>query len=125
MREPDFIAIRAERESGRSCSSYAQGVHPNPRFYKYFWWVFWAQSPVDGWKFLGEEYRLSTASALTLLADLKRRGEPHWVYNCRVPRRDQANPFDVNHPRWQGVEWALAYDDDPDPAATESLTGHK
>lgn len=126
MRTPDLDAIRRERASGRrGGSSYAQGVHPNPRFYKYVWWVFWGESAADGWEFLGDQHRLSTAAALTLLADLKARGEPYWLYNRRLPRRDPANPFDTNHPRWRDVEWAAAYDDDPDPIAPEPLAGHK
>lgn len=126
MREPNFDAIRRERATGRrNGSSYAQGVHPNPRFYKYVWWVFWSESPAEGWGFLSNRYRLSTAAAVELLAELKARGEPYWLYNQRLPRRDPANPFDVNHPRWQDVEWAPAYDDDSDPVAPEPLAGHK
>lgn len=126
MREPGFDAIRRERATGRGCgSSYAQGVHPNPRFYKYVWWVFWSGSRADGWAFLGDEHRLGTAAALALLADLKERGEPYWLYNRRLPRSDPANPFDVNHPRWRDAEWAPAIDDDLDPAAPEPLAGHK
>jgi len=100
-------------------------VHPNQRFYKYVWWVFWNGSRADGSEFLGDEYRLSTAAALSLVADLKAKGEPYWLYNSRLPRRDPANPFDVNHPHWQGAEWAPAYDEDSDPVAPEPLAGHK
>src|SRR5262245_44490089 len=97
VRTPDFEEIRRERSAGRSgCSSFAAGVHPNPRFYKYYWWVFWSESPVDGLEFLSDKYRLSTAAALALSAELKARGEPSWLYNCRLPRRDPANPFDPN-----------------------------
>jgi hypothetical protein len=126
MRKPDFTAIRKARAAGASRgSSYAQGVHPNPRFYKYVWWVFWSGSEVDGWEYLSDKYRLSTAASIILLADLRERGEPYWLYNSKLPRRDSANPFDVNHPKWQDVEWALPYDEDPDPAAPEPLAGHK
>lgn len=126
MRKPCLQRIRQERAEGRSVgSSCAQGVHPNPRFYKYVWWVFWSESPIDGWDFCCDEHRLSTAAALSLLADLEERGEPYWLYNRQIPRRDPANPFDVEHPRWRDVEWAPAFDDDPDPVAPEPLLGHK
>ena len=126
MQIPEFERMQRERATGRSgCSSYATGVHPNPRFYKYHWWVFWRESPVDGSEFLSDKYRLSTAAAMALSADLKARGEPSWLYNRRLPRRDPANPFDTNHPRWRDAEWAVAYDDDPDPVAPEPLSGHK
>jgi hypothetical protein len=126
VREPDLDAIRRERAAGEAGgTSYARGVHANPRFYKYVWWVFWSESPADGWVFLGDGYRLSTAAAVELLAVLTARCEPYWLYNCRLPRRDPANPFDVNHPRWRHVEWAPGYDDDPDPVAPEPFAGHK
>ena len=126
MQTPDFERIRRQRTAGRSgCSSYATGVHPNPRFYKYYWWVFWSGSPVDGLEFRSNKYRLSTAAAMALLADLKASGEPCLLYNRRLPRRDPANPFDTNHPRWRDAEWAPAYGDDPDPVTPEPLAGHK
>ena len=113
MRAPEFEGIRRERAEGRTaCRSYAERVHPNPRFYKYYWWVCWSESPVDGNEFLSDKYRLSTAAALALSAELKARGEPSWLYNRQLPRRDPTNPFDMNHPKWRDAEWAPAYDDD-------------
>lgn len=123
MRIPNFEIIRRQREA--RCSSFATGVHPNPRFYKYYWWVFWSESPIDGMEFLSDKYRLSTAAAIALLAELKAMGKPLWLYNRRLPRRDPANPFDANHSQWRDVEWAPPYDDDMDPVAPEPLVGHK
>ena len=41
MRFPNFAALQQQRlEGDRGCHSYAQGMHPNPLFYKYYWWVF-------------------------------------------------------------------------------------
>ena len=126
MRTPDFEDIRRERAAGRGgCDSYATNVHPNPRLYKYHWWIFWSESPVDGLEFLDDKYRLNTAAAMALSAELKATGEPSWLYNRHLPRRDPANPFDFNHPRWRDSEWAPAYDDDPDPVAPGPLAGHK
>ena len=91
-------------------------MHPNPWFYKYYWWVFWKESPVDGLAFLSKEYRLSTAAAMQLLASLRERKEPCLIYNSRHPRMDKANvPFPLNpeSERWKDTEWAPAYDDDP------------
>ena len=126
MRTPNFEAIRRERAEGRSgFMFYTARVHPNPRFYKYYWWVFWSGSPVDGEEFLEDEYRLSTAAAIALSAELRALGEPSWWYNHRLPRRDPANPFDADKTRWADAEWAPAYDDDPDPTAPKPLAGHK
>ena len=125
MRVPNFNDLR-ELNAGMSADvSYASGVHPNPRFYKYYWWVFWAHSPIDGPEFLSDCYRINTAVALNLMAELEAKGEGYWLYNCRIPRHDPANPFDLQSPRWHGVEWALSYDEDPDPVAAEPLTAHR
>jgi hypothetical protein len=92
MREPNFDELRKDRArcraSGRRCrcTSFACGIHPNPRFYKYHWWVFWNESPVDGYKFLTKEYCLSTAAAIRLVDRLKKENEPCWLYNARLPR---------------------------------------
>ena len=73
MKEPSFDELRRERthyqESGRRCRyrGFASGVHPNPRFYKYYWWVFWIESPIDGWQFLDKQYCLSIAVAIQLM----------------------------------------------------------
>ena len=125
MRIPNFNDLR-ELNAGKSvCLSYASGVHPNPRFYKYCWWIFWAHSPIDGAEFLGDRYRINTATALNLMAELEAKGEGYWLYNRRFPRRDPANPFNFQSPRWHGVEWALSYDEDPDSIAPEPLAAHR
>ena len=125
MPAPNFNDLRemnAEKPVGRS---FATGVHPNPRFYKYYWWVFWAHSPIDGFAFFGDSNRLNTAAAIELMAELSTKGEGYLLYNRRVPRRDPANPFNIKSPRWQGVKWALSYDEDPDPIASTPLGGHR
>lgn len=127
---PNLKSIQREKEailSGKTeYASWFNGtyVHPKIRFYKYYWWVFWSGSPVDGREFLGKQYRLSVAPAMQLIAELKQSGEPTWVYNDRLPRRDPANPFRSDSTRW--TEWALSYDDDPDPIVTSGrMQGHR
>jgi hypothetical protein len=131
MQVPNFEKLRRERadceKTGRraKCSSYAAGVHPNPRLFKYHWWVFWNESPVDGHEFISDRYHFCTAAAMELVASLKERNEPCWLYNSRLPRLGSTIPFDPKSKRWQGVTWAPAYDDDPDPMAGGELSGHK
>ena len=131
MLVPDFTRLRQERsecqrlEQQCDCKGFAQGVHSNPRFFKYYWWVFWNESPIDGREFLSTRYRLSTASAQKLMDELKARNEPYWLYNIKVPRLGSAIPFDLQSPRWQGIEWAPSYDDDSDAMAERSLSNHK
>ena len=129
MQIPDFDKLQQERnrcqqDGGRCrCTRYTSGVHPNPTFYKYYWWVFWNESPVDGREFLSDQYRLSTAAALQLFNSLKERNEPCWLYNDKVPRRGSTIPFDPQ--KWQVENFAPAYDEDPDPIASGDLSGHR
>ena len=123
MRIPSFELLLAETESGSNqeypVSSYAQEMHPNPRYYKYYWWVFWRGSPCDGNEFLTPAYWLPTQRAFALMEQLDREGEPYWIYNRQIPRLDPASPFDPAHPKWRDIDWAPAYDEDtdePDPS---------
>jgi hypothetical protein len=124
-RTPDFRELermRAECKANGRWQCWWSGatyMHPNPRFYKYYWWVSCKESPVDGRQFLSTEYRLCTADAMQLLDRLKEQNEPCWLYNTRLPRMDKAHvPFPLNpdSERWRDAEWAPAYDGDPDPA---------
>lgn len=115
--EPNFERLGHQRQAGdHGCHWYAQGIHPNRYLYKYYWWVFWKGSPCDGWEFIADTYRLSTAAAMRLMAELRERQEPHWVYSKKVPRWDPPHtPWDPASSRWQGTEWAPALTDDFDP----------
>ena len=51
------------------------GVHPNPRFFKYYWWIFHEGVPVEDEDFLfQDEYRLCGYDAMKLLDRLRREG---------------------------------------------------
>lgn len=131
MRIPDFVELREERAecksngTGAFGTSSARRVHPNPRFYKYYWWIFWNESPVDGRAFLADQYRLNTAAAIQLMDQLDKLGEPYWIYNEQVRRLGSTIPYDPQSPKLRDIEWAPAYDDDPDPMASHPLSEHK
>ncbi len=93
-------------------------VHPDPRFWKYHWWVFHRGSPCEGDAFLGPAHRLGTHDAMRLMQELDARGELYWVYQERLPRRDPVHTlFDVTAPRWNNrLDWAPPLDQDGDPA---------
>jgi len=112
MQIPDFKVFR---EWNRG-AGFARRVHPNPRFYKYYWWIFHEGSPCDGEAFLGDEFRLATREAIELMDRLDAEGKPYWTYNRKLPRADLANtPWDFNSHAWEGQEWAPPFDADPDP----------
>lgn len=117
MREPNFEQLKKEIEKGEKRSSgYASGVHPNPYYWKYYYWVFHEGAACDGWAFLEPEYRLPIGIAWPLINDIRANGGICWIYNQRLPRKDPLRtPFDPAHPRWNDFEWAPAFEDDNDP----------
>jgi hypothetical protein len=119
MRLPTFSMLDEARKEGCLCQSYALTLHPNPRFYKYVWWVFSKYSTAEGQEFFSEANRLTTAAAMRLLERLKAENEPCVLYNARLPRAGSI--FDPTAEKWQSVEWAPAYEEDKD----ESWNGHK
>jgi hypothetical protein len=119
MRYPSHAVLEEMRAEGVSVQSYASGMNPNPRFWKYGWWVFWRESPGEGEEFLCPEHELSTAAAMTLLKQLEAEGQPCMLYNKRYPRR--GSDFDPSAQRWKDEQWAPSLEDDPD----EEWDGHK
>lgn len=118
MRIPNFEKLKESRFKVSLCTP---GMHPKPRFYKYYWHVFWEGSLCDGDEFFKKENRMTTKKAFDFIEELKKMDKPCWVYNHCYPRLDPSNPFDVNSARWQGISWAVSWDDDTD----EEYKGHK
>ena len=116
MKAPNFTDLANDHaQEGFQSYSYAVFMHPNPYYYKYYWWVFWKGSPCDGYQFLDTEYRLSTKQAFDLRKKLTLERESFLLYNSRFPRLDPINtPFDPQAKIWQGTEWAKAFDEDTD-----------
>ncbi len=115
MHLPSFEVLENRiRDCGPDSQSYATFLHPNPSFYKYYWWVFWQGSPCDGLEFLSEQYRLSTKKAFEFRIQLKSEGKTYWLYNRQYPRLNPKNPFDVNSIKWKDAKWAPSFDDDTD-----------
>lgn len=94
----------------------------NPRHYKYFWQVFTAESPYEGGEFWEHAPRLCNAAFEQEAERLREQGLTCLVYGFRLPRRDPANPWKLDHPRWQDTNFAPCWDDDTDPMIAG---GHK
>ena len=116
MKRPSFIDLKTRHaKEGFHALSFAVFMHPNPYFYKYYWWVFWKGSPCDDYKFLNKKYRLSTKQAFDLRTNLASERESFYLYNSRLPRLDPVNTlFDQEAKIWQNTEWAKAFDEDTD-----------
>lgn len=105
-----------------SCALGPARPRGNPRHYKFYWRIFTLESRYEGYTFLRRAPRLCTARYLEEIARLDAAGRPALIYGLKLPRLDAANPFDLNHPKWKGVEFAPAWDLDKDPIVAE---GHK
>lgn len=116
MRIPNFKdLVKGIERKGFYSASYATFLHPNPHFYKYYWWVFWQGSPCDGDDFLSNRYRMPMKQAFELIDNLRKDQQSYWLYNKRLPRLDPDNtPFDPNAEIWQNAEWAKPFDEDRD-----------
>ncbi len=109
-------------ESNWLATSYAMGVNPNPRLYKYYWWVFWRGSPCEGSKFITKKYRMTTERAHNLMAKLHQQKEKYFVTNTSYPRYEPGvMPFDPKSKRWKNATWAPSFDEDTD----KEYQGHK
>jgi len=123
-RSPQYHHLTDPKTGHPERISFAQGVHPNPRFYKYYWRVFHADSPFVGVNFFRQCERICTYEAMNLIKRLQEKGRGYIIYNVRFPRAGDDVPFDFTHNRWRGVgELIIApqFDDDADP----EYQGHK
>lgn len=117
MKIPNFDRLRSNQDF--HSKSYAQSIHPDPRFYKYQWWVFWKNSACDGRQFLTSEYSLGTCAAMALIDDLFFKRESHWIYNKQIPRNEPGiTPFNVNSVKWKNIVFTPSFDQDCDPLWT-------
>lgn len=116
MKTPDFKCLREQNRDDGLCHSYARQMHPDPRLFKYRWWIFWRESPCDGMEFLAIEHSLCTSDAMVLLDKLSQENECHWVYNQPIPRDEPGvTPFARSSTKWMSSEFASSLDNDADP----------
>ena len=130
--ELEYKQIEQEQSADKDRRSWgwrAAGTsrHPNPYFYKYYTRVFWKGSPCDGHEFLNSpDTILTIKKAFDLTRKLETEGLLHYTYSWGSPRLDPINnPFDPNAERWEGIDWAPAYDDDTDEPVAPERGGHK
>jgi len=90
-------------------------LYGDPRHYKCLWQVFSPESPYEGDEFFERAPRLCCAAFEPEVARLVAQGMSCLVYGVRLPRRDPANPWKLDHPKWQGREFAPSWDEDTDP----------
>jgi len=109
MKLPSYAYLDKLVKENRS-DSFAQNMHPNPRYYKYYWHVFSKDSPVEGKEFLSDKYKLSTFEADKEITRLTKLGLQYMLYNYSLPRSGNDTPFKET----KSKQWAPAYDEDTD-----------
>lgn len=127
MLQPTYNHLRELRKDhpyGAIFVAGAVNVHPNPRFYKYYWWVFTLDSPTEGEEFLTDEHKLSHAAYEQKIADLRRNNGFAMVYNKQLYRVGPDSIWDEEKLKSRNpfVTFAGSFEDDPDP---ESVTGYR
>ena len=105
-------------KSGRRATSFSQNMHPNPKFYKYYWHVFSRRSKFERKEFF-DKCQLSTYEANNEFKLLRKTGEPYIIFNHSLPRKGPDAPFNENKSKY----WAPSYDDDTD--TPNGKDGHK
>lgn len=116
MTEPTFERLREEKEAGlRGIRFQGRFLHPNPAFYKYYFYLFSEEASTEGRAFFSVENRLCIHAYRQRCEAFPSETDLAFAYNERLPRRGPEIPFDEDHPRWEGQEWAPPLADDLDP----------
>jgi len=96
----------------------ASRVHPDPRLYKYYWWVYHAEmDEADASKvFWEEKYRMCEKTYRDLIEMLRKDGSGYVIANQRFYRLG-ASLWDYERLKMKepDIWFAPAFDDDPDP----------
>lgn len=125
MMPPTYRNLHRSTDRETPWVSYCSGSpspQGNPRFYKYYWQVFSLECPWEEGDFFQHAPVLCNADFEKEVQRLLSRKLSCMIYGFRRPRRDPANPWDLNSPRWEGVTFAVSWDEDTDPVVDG---GHK
>ena len=116
MRTPSFERINKTKYSGKIYFAGSRPVHANPTWFKYNWWIFTAESTIDGHSLLSDENKLTFFEFERELERVKSLGLEAWVYNIKLHRLGDDSPFDEAKLRAKGItQFAPSFDQDQDP----------
>lgn len=120
-----FLRFESIRNSKRITKEWLKGkrvfvdgsnLHPNPRFYKYYWWVFYSKTDAKNAAeiFWRTEHRLTTAEFAHLMKRLTEEQLYYAYVNRRYYRLGMIWDYHALSHKYPGLKFASAYDDDPD-----------
>ena len=122
MKTPSFTKINESKHSGKIYFAGSRPVHPNPWWFKYYWWIFTSESPNDSHSFLCDENKLTFFEFERELERVKSLGLEVWIYNIKLHRLGDDSPFDEQKLRDKGItDFAPAFHDDLDPVTSEGF----
>lgn len=105
------------KEGYQSVFISGSGIHPNPKLYKYSWWIYDETSPYEnaGEVFYKDEHRLSTYDAIKRMDELRLKKIRFAYVNSKLQRLG-CKIWDYDHLRsiYPDIEFAPVYDDDQD-----------
>lgn len=100
------------------------GLHPNPRMYKYDWWIYPSHSPYESAEeiFFKSEHRLSTKAFFEITKQLNEEKISFVYVNCKYFRSgNKVLNYEKMKRDFPTIVFAIAYDEDTD----EEYEGHK
>ena len=122
MKTPSFERINKSKYSGKIYYTGTRGVHENSAWFKYYWWIFTAESPVDGDEFLSSDNRLNSYEYEKEIERIKKLRLEAWIYNQKLHRLGSNSPFDEKKLRSKGItDFAPSFDQDQDPVDSEGF----
>lgn len=91
-------------------------IHPNPRLYKYYWWVFTKESPSEGEAFLTDNNRLCMSDFDQQIKHCISQNLSAYIYNQRYYRYDEHLPWDYEKLKQnKDIQFAPSFELDLDP----------
>lgn len=118
---------QSQEEGSTGIGICTTGLHPNPTFYKFYYWIYHYNMPYESAKevFYKNEYKLSLKKAVNLINQLKKENIP-FAYVNRTYYRLGTKIFDYKKlkEKYPDLEFAIAYNEDKDEVC-EELNRHK
>lgn len=109
--------------AGKTAFVSGSNLHPNPRMYKYYWWIYSELSEFESAEevFFKEQYSLSTKEAFALMDELQAKKIRFVTANTKRKRLGSIWDYPRILQEYPDEIFAPSYEDDPTP----DWNGHK
>lgn len=118
MRSPATITPDFFKEQDYSAVFISgSNLHQNARLYKYYWWIYPANSVYENAEkvFFEDEHKLSTKKATEMMEKLQNEKIPFAYVNIKYHRLgNKIWDYEKLQTKWSDIKFAVPYDDDTD-----------